>query len=669
MTTNEASSAPFGSWPSPLSASLIAAGAAGLGGAAARIASDGSTEVWWTEARPSEAGRVVLVRQLADGTTIDALPPPWSVRTRVHEYGGGDWFHGPDHVYFSSWADQRLYRIEADTAGTDAAAEPEAITPEPEEPHGWRFADGRVSPDGGWIVCVSEDHHAAVVAEHGEAVNALVAIPVDGGDPTVLSDKTDFVAGPRFSPDGRWLSWYCWDHPNMPWDVSRLVAAPVWVSNDELRLGNVKVVVSRDDESVHGADWLADGRLVFSSDRSGFWNLHTWRPGDTDDQILTTLVGAEIGGPAWVFGTKQWTETADGRIVSCVITDAVSSLAEVLGDGTLRSIPTPFAGVSALAPMGDDLLLLGSSADALPTIAVVAVDSGDMRTIRASDDLHVDPDWFSEAQPISYPSGDRRSHAFFYPPTGPGMQSAGGERPPLVVIGHGGPTSHTSPDLSLKVQYWTSRGIAVVDVNYGGSSGFGRRYRQQLDDAWGIVDVEDCVNAARHLAEQGLVDGSRMAIRGGSAGGFTVLAALTQSDVFSAGTSLYGVADLEALATDTHKFESRYLDGLVGPYPAAKHIYDERAPINHTDGFSCPLLVLQGDEDEIVPPNQAEAIVAAVAEKGLPHAYILFEGEQHGFRKSENIVRSLEAELWFYGRVFGFEPTDEIAPIDGAVGL
>ncbi len=663
---------PFGSWPSPLSAELLAAGGVGVGAPSSRTNGNGSTEVWWTEARPAEAGRVVLVRQLADGTTLDALAPPWSARTRVHEYGGGAWFHGPEHVYFSSWDDQRLYRIHADTAGTDQATEPEPLTPAPEERHAWRFADGRVTPDGSWIVCVNEDHHAAVVADNGEAVNALVAIPANGGEPIVISQKADFVSAPRFSPDGRWLTWYSWNHPNMPWDTTRLVAAPVWLSKTELRLGNVKVVADRPDVSVHGADWLSDGRLVYSDDRTGFWNLYAWRPGDVEDVALTTLEGSEIGGPPWVFGTQLWTETEDGRLVARIITNAVDSLVEVRSDGELRSIDTPFAGVGGsggLTHLGPKVMLVGASADALPVIASIDLDSNEIGAIRPKDELGIEAGWFSRAEAIAFDSNGRQAHAFFYEPTGIGIDRAEGELPPLVVMGHGGPTSHTDPTLDLRVQYWTTRGFAVVDVNYGGSSGFGRAYRQLLTDNWGIIDVEDCVAAARHLADSGRVDGNRMAIRGGSAGGFTVLAALTSSDVFGAGTSLYGVADLEALAKDTHKFESRYLDGLVGPYPEAKAIYDERSPINHTDGFSCPLLVLQGDEDEVVPPNQAEAIVAAVAAKGLPHAYILFAGEQHGFRKSENIVRAFESELWFYGQVFGFDPADEIAPIAGAVGL
>lgn len=672
--------AAFGSWPSPLSAELLAAGGVGVGGATSRVNADDSVEIWWGEGRSTEGGRSVIVRRLADGTTVDAIAAPWSARTAVHEYGGGAVFHGPEHVYFSNWDDQRLYRIAADVAGTDAeGAEPEAISPEPEEARAWRYADGRVSPDGAWIVAVGEDHHAAVVEEHGEAVNSLVALPAAGGEPLLLTSKTDFVAAPRFSPDGRWLSWFSWNHPDMPWDATTLCAAPVWQSNKELRLGNVKVVAGGTGVSVHGADWTADGHLVYSDDRTGWWNLYRWMPGDTEDAALTQLEGSEIGTPPWVFGLQQWTETEDGRLFAVVTRDAVDSLAEIV-DGELRAIDFDAAGFTSVSAIGERLLVVATHGQGLPTIVTIdpaAADSGSpelggsdpAQVIRAADELGFDGAWFAPAQAISFESNGRTAHAFFYPPTGVDMAGGDDQLPPLVVIGHGGPTSHTDPSLNLKIQYWTTRGFAVVDVNYGGSSGFGRAYRQLLNQSWGIVDVQDCVNAARHLAAEGRVDPKRMAIRGGSAGGFTVLTALIQTDVFSAGTSLYGVADLEALATDTHKFEARYLDGMIGPYPEDKAVYEERSPINHTEGFSCPLLVLQGTEDAVVPPNQAEAIVAAVAAKGIPHASIMFEGEQHGFRRSENIVRSLEAELWFYGRVFGFAPADEIEPIADAVGL
>lgn len=671
----------FGSWPSPITAALVAAGGVSVGGAAVR---DGQT--WWSELRPTEGGRSVLVATDAGGAAVDRLPAPWSARTRVHEYGGGAWWLGAEHLYFAEWSDQRLYRfgidqmLDADTA-TDSAALPVAVTAEPSIAAGWRYADGREHPDGGWLACVREDHHGIGDADKSEASNELVAIPlVDGdiGEPTVLVSGPDFVAAPRFSADGRWLSWVQWDHPNMPWETTTLCAAPLFAN---MRLGNVQVVAGGPDaaESIHGADWTADGRLVFSGDRNGFWNLYSWVPGASDVTALTELVDSEIGGPPWVFGVRRWTELADGRLVVAITKDAVDSLA-VLGaepPATLTHLATPgITAVAGLTTAGADgvvAVMAGPASSSIIASVTVADSSASTASpidvIRPADDTGVDAAWFSTAHPLRYESAGREAHAFFYPPTAPGFAGPSGALPPLIVMGHGGPTSHAVSSLNLKVQYWTSRGFAVVDVNYGGSSGFGRAYRDLLQRSWGIVDVEDCINAATHLAAAGLVDGQRLAIRGGSAGGFTVLAALVQSDAFAAGTSLYGVADLTALAADTHKFESRYLDGLVGAYPEQRELYEERSPINHTDRLTSPLLVLQGLEDEIVPPNQSEAIVAALAAKGVPHAYVPFEGEQHGFRKAENIVRSLEVELWFYGRILGFEPADVIEPADGAVGL
>ncbi|MEM7273860.1 MAG: prolyl oligopeptidase family serine peptidase [Actinomycetota bacterium] len=666
---------PYGSWPSPISAALVAAGGTGVGSPAAR-----DDALWWAELRPSEGGRVVLVAADAAGEAVDRLPAPWSARTRVHEYGGGAWWFGADRsqAFFAEWSDQRLYRLAVD--GPPDEAEPIPVTPEPAAPAAWRYADGREHPDGGWLVCVREDHHG-IGADGGrtEPANELVAIEVPdaaAGEPapaTVLVTGPDFVASPRFSPDGRWLSWVQWDHPNMPWDATTLCAAPVFANR---RLGNVQVVAGGDGESIHGADWTSDGRLVFSGDRNGFWNLHAWRPGDTDVVALTALDGAEIGGPVWNLGLRHWCELDDGRLAVVVTTDAVEQLAVIDGAPTNPVTPvgisTPefgaFGGsMTAAGPCRVAVVAAGPRASW--TIATVPVDAGSIDVVRPPDDIGVDRAWFSAPEAISFPSEDRTAHAFFYPPAGVDVSGPDGEAPPLIVMGHGGPTANALPVLNYKIQYWTSRGFAVVDVNYGGSTGFGRAYRRLLNDAWGVVDVADCINAARHLADQGLVDGERLLIRGGSAGGFTVLTALIDSDRFAGGTSLYWVADLTALAADTHKFESRYLDGLVGPYPERRDRYEARSPINRTEGLSSPLLVLQGTEDEIVPPSQSEAIVAALAAKGVPHAYVAFEGEQHGFRRAENVIRSLEVELWFYGRILGFEPADTVDAPAGAVGL
>ncbi|MFV0259906.1 MAG: prolyl oligopeptidase family serine peptidase [Acidimicrobiales bacterium] len=652
--------APYGSWPSPLSADALAAGAVGMAG----VATDGDT-VWWAEVRPTEQGRSVLVRR-SGGSTVDALPAPWSARSRVHEYGGGAWWLGAGTAFFVNDDDQRIYRLDGD--------EPVAVTPEPPHPRAWRYADGRLHPTVPWLVAV-RDRHPSPDAPAAEVVNELVAVGLDeaGAEPRVIGvelgddAQSDFVSTPRFSADGRWLSWIRWNHPDMPWDRTELCVAPVFGG---LRLGNTQVVAGG-AESVTGADWTADGRLVFSADRTGFWNLYAWRPGHGADEALTDLVGSEIGSPAWVFGTQSWVELDDGRLAVVVTTDATDAVGVIGDGGDLVVFATPIVAVADLAAGPDGTVLVhAGTATALPQIVALDLDNGAVAAqVRPPDDLGLDPGWISRARPMSYEENGRAVHAFYYPPTGAGFGGPAGERPPLVVMGHGGPTSHTSPSLNLRIQYWTSRGFAVADVNYGGSTGFGRAYRERLKGQWGVVDVEDCITVASRLAADGAVDGSRMAIRGGSAGGFTVLTALTRSDVFAAGTSLYGVADLEALAADTHKFEARYLDGLIGPYPEARGVYVERSPLSHVGALACPLLVLQGLDDPVVPPNQAEAIVAPLAAKGIPHAYVAFAGEQHGFRQAANIVRSLEVELWFYGRVFGFEPADPIDAPEGAVGL
>ncbi len=656
---------PHGSWPSPLTAEVIAAGGVGLGGPAVRPGPSGD-EIWWSELRPAEAGRVVLCRRLPDGTVADALPEGLSARTRVHEYGGGAWWFAGDRVVVNNWGDQRLYTYDPD----DLDAEPVAITPEPEVSHGWRHADGVATPDGEWLVCVREDHHDLPPGSH-EPRNEIVAVPLDGSaEPHVVVTGPDFVAAPRVSPEGRWLSWIEWNHPDMPWDATELKAAPLF---DAARLGNTRVIAGGrggnavgGGVSIVGPNWTSDGRLVFSSDQTGWWNLLRWRPESDEIETLTSLDDGEIGGPPWVFGRQDWVELGDGTL-GCVVTrKAIETVCRIV-DGAPIDVGLGLTAIGGLAASGDDLVVLGAIPTGSPGIGTIGPD-GTRGLVRMPNDLGIDDSWFSEGEALELAVGDTVTHAFVYPPSRRARAATDGP-PPLVVVGHGGPTAHSQLTLNLKVQYWTTRGFAVADVNYRGSTGFGTAYRRQLDGAWGIADVEDCIAVARSLAADRRVDPARMAIRGGSAGGLTVLRALQTSDVFSAGTSLYGVADLEALASDTHKFEARYLDGLVAPFPSGKAVYDERSPINHVDDLSSPMLVMQGSEDEIVPPSQSQAIVAALAAKGVPHAYLEFEGEQHGFRQAPNVIRSFEAELWFYGRVFGFEPADAIEPVAGAVGL
>jgi dipeptidyl aminopeptidase/acylaminoacyl peptidase len=622
---------PYGAWPSPITAAALVQSTP----AVADVAVDGG-EVWWSESRPAEGGRVVLVRRDPGGSTIDALPAGFNARTRVHEYGGGAWCVAGGVAWFANWDDQRVHRL-------DPGADPRPITPEPAVRHGLRYADLVVSGDGAELLCVRERHEG-----DAEARNEIVAVPADGeGDVRVLVSGPDFVSSPRRAADGR-LAWVQWNHPDMPWDAT------------ELRVDG-EVVAGGPGESVIQPEWGPDGRLYYLSDRSGWWNLYR------DDDPLAPME-AEIGGPQWVFGSRWYAVLDDGRIVASVTRDGLDHLGVIEpGAGRVELLDTSFTSIGQLVADGeadgDGVVAVAAGPATRPEPVRVGLD-GTVEVLRRSSPLDFDEAWFARPEPIDFPSGDGRpAHALLYRPVNPDVEPPDGERPPLLVLSHGGPTSAARPMLQLAVQFWTSRGFAVVDVNYGGSTGYGRAYRERLRGRWGIVDVEDCIAAARWCAEAGVVDPGRLAIRGGSAGGYTTLAALAFHDVFAAGASHYGVADLAALARDTHKFESRYLDGLVGPWPEAEDVYRARSPIHHTDGLSCPLIIFQGLEDEVVPPDQAEMMVDALRRKGLPFAYLAFEGEQHGFRRAENIVRALEAELWFYGRVFGFEPADEIEPV------
>ncbi|QGG94686.1 S9 family peptidase [Actinomarinicola tropica] len=653
---------PYGTWPSPISSELVVRAAAGL----SDVRVDPSTgAVWWSESRPDEGGRITVVRQdPATGVAQERVPATHSARTRVHEYGGAAWWVADDTLWFANWDDQRIWRR---GPGDDA---PVPVTPEPAQRHGERFADGVVSSDGGWIVCVRESHVAADGTALDEARNEIVAVPAradGGGEPVVLVAGTDFVSSPRLDPTGTRLAWLVWDHPRMPWDGTELWTAALVLDGPLPHVVEPSFLAGGPDEALVQPEWTEDGHLLVVSDRSEWWNVH--RVDGTGDLEPLGPVDAEVATPPWVFGQSRYVvDPARGRIIAALTRAGTDALA-VVEQGRVREVPTSFTAWSALRLDGDGRVVgVAAAPDAEP--AVVRVDLADagspgIEVLRPSRDLGLAPEWFSRPEPIEFPtSGGRTAHALLYRPTNPEVTASTEERPPLIVTIHGGPTSAARPQLSLATQFWTSRGFAVVDVNYGGSTGYGRSYRRQLDGAWGIVDVDDCEAAARFLAERGDVDGDRLLIRGGSAGGFTTLAALAFRDTFAAGASSYGVADLAALAADTHKFESRYLDGLVGPYPESSDVYAERSPIHHLDGFDRPLIVFQGLEDEIVPPNQSEAIVAALEERGVPVAYVAFEGEQHGFRRAENIRRVLEAELWFYGHVLGFEPADRIDPVE-----
>jgi dipeptidyl aminopeptidase/acylaminoacyl peptidase len=707
----DAQVAPFGSWRSPITARLIAESGIGLG--LVRAAAD---SLFWVEMRPLEDGRYVVVRRGPDGAIADVTPRGHNSRTLVQEYGGGMYTAhaggGGTMVIWSELSDQRLYR--QDVTADGSASEPRPITPEPEAPRALRYADGRVTPDGRTLICVRERHE-------GDAVtNELVALPTDGSAaPRMIACGHDFYGAPRLSPDGRRLAWLSWDHPQMPWDGTELWTADLTAAGE---LAAERRVAGGPTESVLQPDWSPDGRLHFVSDRSGWWNLYR-----LDEEAATALapLPVEFAKPAWVFGMQNYGFLPDGRIVAYFSGDGIDGIGLIgsagsggsgglLSDGgarsaddagvpacareadALRPIDCPLTTFSSLAVLGDEVAVIAGGSATAAALLLLDPLTGALTEVRRSKSVDVDPAYVSAVEPIEFPtryapgsvagplaeelaaverldgvgtvggaSGEAlTAHALYYPPANADLAGPADEKPLLLVMSHGGPTAAHETLLDLEIQFWTSRGIAVVDVNYGGSTGYGRAYRERLRGNWGVVDTVDCINAARYLAERGDVDPARLAIQGGSAGGYTTLNALTRHRFFAAGASYFGLADLEAFATGgTHKFESRYLDGLVGPYPERADVYKERSPINHVADISCPVIVLQGLEDEIVPPAQAEIIVAALADKGLPYAYLAFEGEQHGFRKAENIVRAQEAELYFYGRVFGFTPADEIAPV------
>lgn len=637
--------ASYGAWESPIRANLLA-----KSGVTPDWLQVEGKDVYWVEMRPSEGGRYVIVRCGADGAIDDITPEGFNARTLVHEYGGGMYWVFGDTVYFTNFADQRLYKQV--NGGT-----PEALSPEPSTPRGLRYADGCVSPDGTWIVCVRESHEG-----DGEAVNELVAIAADGSTPPhVIATGRDFYSTPRFSPDGTRLAWLCWDHPNMPWDGTEL-----WVADftGETQLDNKRLVAGGPKESIFQPAWSPDGRLYFISDRSNWWNLYRDAGPGTEAEHLSPM-SVEFGQPQWVLGFSRYAFLPDGRIACIVTENGFDSL--LLVDEKMAAaepLPTEFTVMNYLHQIEGCLWLIGAS----PTtgLSPVRIDlDGTLQIIPRGPQLDIDPVYFAQPEAVSFPTeGGKTAHAFYYPPTNPDFVAPPTEQPPLLVISHGGPTSANKAQLSLSIQFWTSRGFGVVDVNYGGSTGYGREYRERLEGQWGVVDVEDCINAAKYLAKRGLADGQRVAVRGGSAGGYTTLMALTKYDYFAAGASYYGLSDLEIFVHDTHKFESRYLYSLIGPWPEAKDLYADRSPVTYADGISCPMILLQGDDDKVVPPSQAEIMVRVLEEKRLPYAYLLFAGEQHGFRQAQSIIRANEAELYFYGKVFGFDPADEIEPVD-----
>jgi dipeptidyl aminopeptidase/acylaminoacyl peptidase len=641
--------APYGTWKSPITSELIVSTSISLG----QIAIDGD-DIYWSEGRPAEGGRNVIVRCTPEGQITDAIRSPYNARTCVHEYGGGSFLVVDGRVYFSNFADGRLYCQWPSEKNT---GEPVPLTPT----GAFRYADGIIDRDLNRLICVRESHKAA----QSEPIDALVSInTLNGEDVKILATGADFYASPQLSPDGSKLAWLSWNHPCMPWDGTELWVADLW----ETELRNPQLVAGGIEESIFQPQWSPNGILHFVSDRTGWWNLYRWRDGKIESLCE---MEAEFGMPQWVFGMSTYAFTSDGQIICAYNQKGQWQLARLdtsdalAGQPVLHDIPTPYTDISSLRIQGDRAVFIAGSPTEATAIVRLDLVSGQASVLRSSTELQVEKEYLSVPQTIEFPTENGlTAYAFFYPPTNLDCIGPSHEKPPLLVKSHGGPTAATSSSFSLRTQYWTSRGFAVLDVNYGGSTGYGRAYRQRLDGNWGIVDVDDCTNGARYLAERGLVDANRLAIAGGSAGGYTTLCTLTFKDTFKAGASYYGVSDLEALAKDTHKFESRYLDGLIGPYPERQDLYAARSPIHFTSKLSCPVIFFQGSEDKVVPPNQAEMMVDALRAKGLPVAYVAFEGEQHGFRKAENIKRALDVEFYFYSRIFGFEPAEAIEPVE-----
>jgi len=634
--------APYGSWKSPITADLLASTYVGLD----ELRVDGDN-LYWNELRPADKGRNVIVQRKPDGTLTDITPPGYNARTRVHEYGGGCYLVNNGTVYFSNYTDQRLYR-------QDPGREPRPLTP----PIDMRYADDVIDQRGNRIICIREDH----TVKSGQPVTTIVSLNTEKeGEGKILVSGNDFYSTPRLSPDGSRLAWLTWNHPNMPWDGTEL-----WVGHTHAdgSVGHSEKLAGGLEESIYQPEWSSDGVLYFSSDRTGWWNLYRWRYNHIESLYP---MEAEFGLPQWQFGTRTFVFESPDRMICAYTKNGLWNLGSLdLTNRTLRPIETKISHLlwGNLATSNGKLFLIGGSATEPSSVVQIDLTSNETQIVHRSREVTVNKDYFSIPSTIEFPTENgRTAFAFFYPPANPDYESPEGEKPPLLVVSHGGPTSASPSILRYEIQYWTSRGIGVVDVNYGGSTGYGRDYRKRLNDNWGIVDVQDCVNATRYLSNRGQADGERLGIRGGSAGGYTTLCALAFTKAFKAGASYFGVSDLELLAKDTHKFESRYLDKLVGPYPERRDVYRARSPIDHTDGISSALILFQGLEDKVVPPNQSEKIFQAIKAKGLPVAYIAYEWEQHGFRRAENIKRSNEAELYFYSKIFQFSLAEKIEPV------
>ena len=643
-------SAGYGAWVSPITAD-IAARHEGRPGWITAVGGD----VWWTEPRPAEGGRVALVRRRSDGVTTTVLPPPWSVRSRVHEYGGRSYVPVPGGpLVFCEYSDQRLYQYDP-----DATAEPGPLTPAPQQPAGLRYVEPSVSPAGDEVWCIREEFSGPAPTDLDRAI---VAVPLDGSaaeDPAavrILVRDTHFLAGPTVSPGGGRLAWIGWSHPDMPWDSTVLRVAEV---RSDGSVGPPRTVAGGSDQAVVQAEWADDSTLLAVIDPEGWWNVHRVDVDGDSRPVNVCRRDEEFGGAMWQLG-MTWMRPLPGGLVAAVHGRAATRLGILdPATGRLADIASPHTEwAPTLAVSHGWVVGLAGGPDRPFQVVEVDPGAGEWRALTSADDEGFESSYLPEPEARTFGGlGGREVHANLYPPRNPDFVARDGERPPYVVFVHGGPTSRTPMVHDLEIAFFTSRGVGVVEVNYGGSTGHGRQYRNRLRESWGIVDVEDCTAVARALVHEGSADPDRLAIRGGSAGGWTAAAALTSVDDFACGTILYPILDLAGWRTgETHDFESQYLESLVGPWPQARQRYEERSPVNRADKLTVPFLLMQGLEDEICPPAQCERFLDRIAGRGVPHAYLTFDGEQHGFRKRETIVAALEAELSLYGQVFGFEP-------------
>ena len=629
--------APCGSWKSPISSELITMESVGLD--QVRLCDD---SIYWLERRPAESGRCVIV---CDGkkTRMDIIPPPYSARSRVHEYGGGVYCVAEHQIFFVNDSDQEIYRV-------SRGATPKRLTHAPYT----RFADLYYDGTHNRILCVCEDHKNA----NTEPVNSLVAVDINTGTVNTLCHGRDFYSSPRMSPDAASLSWLCWDHPNMPWDGTELWLADVDESG--LPTGPRRVAGSN-RISVFQPEWSPDNSLYYVTDESGWWNLARL---DADGPNSLTSLKSEFGLPQWVFGQSTYA-FSDNCLYCSRITDGVGQLSRLdLNTLALEDINLPQNAFGSLAANNDSVCFIAASESSFSELIRLGTRDQSLDMITRSCSTQIDQGCISRGQGFRYQTRHHDyAYAIYYPPANQAFEAPPGEQPPLIVLSHGGPTGATDASLDLRKQYWTSRGFAIVDVNYSGSTGYGRAYRERLLHNWGIRDVDDVCDAALYLADKGLVDKNRLIIKGSSAGGYTVLAALTFHDTFSCGASYYGISDLEALLDETHKFESRYTDLLVGEYPENRQLYYDRSPIHFVDQLSCPVIFFQGLEDRVVPPSQAEKMVTALKSRGIAVSYVPFENEQHGFRQAATIKAALEAELYFYSVIFGFDTAEQLPRI------